>query len=541
MSSWLRGLKGKLFLSAFLPVIAFALLAGISLNSMGKLGGLLNEAYTQIIPNMDSLGEMGTQRARLGYFIWAALASNENPEARQKFLERSESAFKLFKKSQEEYENATHSAEEAKNYAKARADKELFYAKTDEVLKLIADTSPESDAKAYQYMNFGEWHVLAISVQEAIAANMAFFEKTSIENNKNQQAERARQAQVLIGIALVCALSLFAVLMIIAHRVSKSIGQVVGDLDGSSQQLSMAIQQLSGAGQVLSETSTQSAASLEETVASLEELSAMVKVNSDNARQAATLSNDSCAIAEQGHREMGSLITSMQEIATSSKKIEEIIAVIDDISFQTNLLALNAAVEAARAGEQGKGFAVVADAVRSLAQRSAVAAKDIGELIRDSSHKVDHGCKMADQSGEALLSIVSSVKKVSNLNSEISAASHEQTTGIEQISRAMNQLDEVSQGNAASSEEIAASSEEISAQAQQMFELAHSLSEIVHGVDTLPSANSTKPSATSAEESPKVLKFAAKAEKKSRKADSSEAILPFDEDDSRKIGSTGGF
>lgn len=538
MSSWFRGLKGKLFISAFLPVVAFALLTGISLHSMNKLGGLLNETYTQIIPNMDSLGEMGTQRARVGYFIWAALASNENPEARQKFLDRAGGAFKQFKKAQEDYEKAYHSEEEEKNYAKARADKDLFYAKTEELLKLIADTSPESDAKAYTYMNFGEWHVLAISVQDAIAANMRLFEKISVENNQLQKDERARQAQVLIGIALICALSLFATLMIIAHRVSKSIGQVVGDLAGSGQQLSFAIHQLSGAGQVLSETSTQSAASLEETVASLEELSAMVKINSDHAKQAATLSNDSCAIAEQGHREMGSLISSMHEIAASSKKIEEIIAVIDDISFQTNLLALNAAVEAARAGEQGKGFAVVADAVRSLAQRSAIAAKDIGELIRDSAHKVDNGCKMADKSGAALMSIVSSVQKVSSLNSEISAASNEQTTGIEQISRAMNQLDEVSQGNAASSEEIAASSEEISAQAKQMSDLAGALSSIVHGVSA---AASPQVASGSQSEASKVLNFPQSSARKARPYEAPEDVLPFGEEDRRKVGSTGGF
>ena len=204
-------------------------------------------------------------------------------------------------------------------------------------------------------------------------------------------------------------------------------------------------------------------------------------MNSDNAKQAEALSMTSKERAENGETEIKNLIDSMTEISQASKKIEEIITVIDDISFQKNLLALNAAVEAARAGEQGKSFAVVADAVRALAQRSAESAKGISALIRDNVDKIERGMTVADKSGAVLTEIVTSVKKVSDLNGEIATASGEQTTGIQQVGKAMNQLDRGSQENAAASEEIAATSEQISMQAKQMHSLVQDLDILVSG------------------------------------------------------------
>ncbi|MEN0058404.1 MAG: methyl-accepting chemotaxis protein, partial [Bdellovibrio sp.] len=236
-----------------------------------------------------------------------------------------------------------------------------------------------------------------------------------------------------------------------------------------------AVHHLSDSGKDLSSASTQSAASLEETVASLEEVTSMVKRNADAAHSAATLSQDSRTAAAMGEREMEELLNSMHGIHDSSRKIEEIISVIDDIAFQTNLLALNAAVEAARAGEQGKGFAVVAEAVRGLAQRSAVAAKDISNLIGESVEMVSKGVHLSEKNGETLKKISESVKKVADLNKEISDASSEQLTGINQISQAMNQLDQTSQNNAASSEQIASSAEDLAGQTKEIQENVHFL------------------------------------------------------------------
>ncbi|MNJ93262.1 Methyl-accepting chemotaxis protein II [compost metagenome] len=543
--TWFRGLRGKLLFSAILPLIAFIALTVLSVRSMNLLGGMLTTAYTDVIPNMDYLGHMGMQRARVGYFIWAALDNKDDLASREKFITRAKSAFVEFKKYQDLYEATNLSPEEEKNYAKTKDAKVKFNAMTEELFALLETGSPEDSKKAYTSMNFGDWHKIAIDVQEGIAANMKYYQEVSAENNKVQIAERTYQTQLLYGISAFCSLAVFGILMGIAYRVSNTITGISSGLTDSGTQVSDAIVQLTSAGQTLSESSTEAAASLEETVASLEEMTSMVRMNSDNAKQAASLSHSSKEAAEIGQNEIQNLIGSMRDISKSSKQIEEIISVIDDIAFQTNLLALNAAVEAARAGEQGKGFAVVAEAVRALAQRSASAAKDINVLIKDSVDKVEKGSSIADKSGEVLANIVNSVKKVSDLNNEIAAASSEQTAGIQQISKAMNQLDQGSQANAASSEEIAASAEEINAQAQQMKNMVSTLNTVVIGSDEQAPPKEVRRPAPSAKVLPLQKKAAPTkvASSPAKVKSESAALIPFDDEDSSrsKVGTTDGF
>ncbi|MEK2644361.1 methyl-accepting chemotaxis protein [Bdellovibrio sp. BCCA] len=255
----------------------------------------------------------------------------------------------------------------------------------------------------------------------------------------------------------------------------------VDSIKNSSARLASTSHEISSASQNLSSSSTQAAAALEETSASLEELTSMVKLNTENANSAKDISVSAMNSAKVGEEQIRTLIESMKEVSTSSKKVAEITTVIDDIAFQTNLLALNASVEAARAGEHGKGFAVVADAVRSLAQKSAVSAKEISDLISQSSTLISSSYNYAVKSGETLQAIVKEAEKVSVLNNEIAHASVEQTTGIEQISKAVHELDKVTQNNAASSEEAAAASVELSRQSEQLDDLVGGVGDVING------------------------------------------------------------
>ncbi|WP_340596679.1 methyl-accepting chemotaxis protein [Bdellovibrio sp. GT3] len=337
---------------------------------------------------------------------------------------------------------------------------QVFY----KIANNIKTGTPESLAAAtydmdHRYLEIG----VALSTYSDKVVN--YYKTYGKEQSAKTKADYAELKSANIWTSVISTLILFVITFLMSEYIVKKVSGVSAELAKTGQQVRESIEQLSKAGTQLSHSSTSAAASLEETVASLEEMNSMVQMNSNNAKEAARLSQASYQSAERGEKEIKHLIGSMKDISQSSKRIEEITSVIDDIAFQTNLLALNAAVEAARAGEQGKGFAVVADAVRGLAQRSASAAKDISDLIHESVSKIDNGTQMADKSGSVLAEIVSSVKKVTDINFEIAEASSQQATGLQQINKAMTDLDQSSQTNAASAEQIATTSTEIQSQA----------------------------------------------------------------------------
>jgi len=244
--------------------------------------------------------------------------------------------------------------------------------------------------------------------------------------------------------------------------------KIVGEVRSGTETIASASSQIASGNLDLSSRTEEQASSLEETASSMEELTSTVKQNADNARQANQLAVSASAVAEKGGAVVSQVVDTMTSISESSKKIVDIIGVIDGIAFQTNILALNAAVEAARAGEQGRGFAVVASEVRSLAQRSAAAAKEIKTLIDNSVEKVETGSRLVGEAGTTMTDIVDSVKRVTDIMGEITAASQEQTAGIEQINQAIAQMDEVTQQNASLVEEAAAASEAMQGQASSL-------------------------------------------------------------------------
>lgn len=251
----------------------------------------------------------------------------------------------------------------------------------------------------------------------------------------------------------------------------QNLSQIVQQVNKGTISIASASQQIAVGNMDLSSRTERQASSLEETAASLEELTSTVKHNAENAGVANKLAASASAVAAKGGDMVQQVVQNMEAINESSRKIEDIISVIDDIAFQTNILALNAAVEAARAGEQGRGFAVVASEVRNLAQRSATAAKEIKELISDSTEKVAGGSKLVDLAGNAILDVVASVNRVSEVINEITSASQEQSSGIEQINLAIIHMDDVTQQNAAMVEEAAAAASAMDKQAKALANL----------------------------------------------------------------------
>jgi methyl-accepting chemotaxis protein len=244
--------------------------------------------------------------------------------------------------------------------------------------------------------------------------------------------------------------------------------RTIADIKSSADHVASASQQIAGGNRDLSQRTESQAASLQETAASMEQITSMVRRTADNAKEASTVAGSAASVTERSNEMMGGVVTSMHEIAEGSKRMVDIISVIEGIAFQTNILALNAAVEAARAGEEGRGFAVVAGEVRTLAQRSANAAKEIRDLIQDSAGRVDAGSALVERTGATLQQTRQAIERVVSLVHEIAAAAHEQSAGIDQVNIAVTQMDSVTQQNAALVEEASAAAHSLEEQAGRL-------------------------------------------------------------------------
>ena len=491
----------------FASVLALTVVVGaFSVNRLGKVNEATVDLATNWLPAMRALGEyqsaLATLRRTEALFVMA-----DKPEKYEGYVKRAEEykgkvgqAWKVYA--------ATITAGDEEKLAKAiETAQEGYYAKLNKTLSLKHSDPGFTQTAVALYET--ESRTAFEAVTAALAQDVEFQTKGGDAAYKEAEVSFGQTRTAVIGL-LACAVAVgaalaFAITRSITGPIARAVGiaetvasgdltsdvkvdstdetgqllaalkkmndsllSVVGQVRNSSDSIATGSAQIATGNADLSQRTEEQASNLQQTAASMEQLTATVKQNSDTARQATQLAGSASTAAAEGGRVVGQVVATMDDITQSSRKIADIIGVIDSIAFQTNILALNAAVEAARAGEQGRGFAVVASEVRSLAQRSAQAAKEIKSLIGESVEKVESGSKLVDEAGQSMTNIVAQVKRVNDLIGEISAASMEQSTGIGQIGDAVNQLDQVTQQNAALVEESAAAAESLKHQAAQL-------------------------------------------------------------------------
>ena len=536
------GLKTNLLLlCGFMSVIPIVI-GAVSISGLHNVGASYEKVTAGVLPNVESVDSMYLHFKGVRIALRSLGLEGLTQEQGKQYLSLIQASMEGYEKAKQAYLSKEFLPGEKELYDQVENTWVAFKKIGDQAIGYYNSGSPADREKMI--------HIFLYECPEYATTYTKAIEKLSEFHNKNGD-DWVQDARVISADTDLIALLTISIGVLMgmsigfyfATALAKQIGSVSVDLAAGSNQVLQAADQIANSSQELSLASSKQAASLEETVATMEELTSIVKTNTESAKQAASLALSTRDIAVKGESEIKTLIESIHTISSDSKKIAEITTVIDDIAFQTNLLALNASVEAARAGEQGKGFAVVAEAVRSLAQRSAEAAKDIATLIKESVERINQGSQQANRGGHVLGEIVTSVKRVADLNSEIASASEEQSKGIGQIARAMNQLDEVTQQNAGASEESAVAAEKLSTQSGSLMESVSSLNRIVTGKEKIKPEKphqvlQFKPKKPT---SPKIEVKAKKGPRGATRADAG-AIIPFDEDLSiGKVGTTDGF
>jgi len=508
---WFRNLNiAKKLLVSFVCVLSLMAILGIfSITQLDKVNRASSEITTDWMPSIRTLAELKLLLARVRSFESQMAIYEGDGEAMAALVKRSQVVLGLLGTTLKKYETDISTPAEkdaypavkngvaefltehekimaaflANNTAEGRAlflgrSNKLYpelLANVEKLVKINSDGSDAATNGADATFTSGRiWIVAMLAAALLIGLGLAMYVARIIAAPLGVAvalAQRVAQGDLTAEIEA-GSRDETGQLMLSLKAMNDSLRGVVGQVRNGTDTIATASTQIATGNLDLSSRTEEQASSLEETASALEELTSTVKQNSDNARQANQLAANASQVAEDGGKVVGQVVATMSSINEASTKIVEIISVIDGIAFQTNILALNAAVEAARAGEQGRGFAVVASEVRSLAQRSASAAKEIKVLIDDSVTRVEAGSALVQTAGQTMGEVVSSVRRVTDIVAEISAASQEQSVGIDEINRAVAQMDEVTQQNAALVEEAAAA-------AQSMQEQARNLSEVV--------------------------------------------------------------
>ncbi len=439
-----------------------------------------SQVATLNLPSTRSLGQLLFRFRQIRIPVRSIPLQGNSPEQIKAYIAETKAAVAIFEEGKNEFERLVHTEKQKELVAQLNTGWTEFKNFGGELLKLGEIGDAASIAQAAQMVRevcpektkLVENVLQQIIEEETKSADQAVTEaKISVSHTRTVS---------FIGILFGFVSSLMLAILF-SSWMGKKLTVVSESLSQSSVDVRSATENLThGAGE-LSNSSAQAAAALEETVASLEEITSMVKLNSDRAGEAETISKSCLDIATKTNSKSEELNASVKELADSSKKIEEITSLIDDIAFQTNLLALNAAVEAARAGENGKGFAVVAEAVRALAQRSSVAAKDISSLIQDSVSKTHAGDRLAKECQAAISQVIQSIQNMARLNSEVALANQESSTGLNQISQTMSQLDTATQKNAQLAESSSHTAKNLENQAKTLDTASGQLIEFLRG------------------------------------------------------------
>ncbi len=503
---WLNNIKISIKLLGSFTIIALlsGLVGVVGIVNIRNIDAADTKLYEQITIPIAQIGEMSThfQRMRANYRDVLLTEKLQRPELKKLINER----IKEINRLSLEYEKTILTKEGRDTFNVFKKEYKKYTELADQAFEL-ALLGKDKEALAIFDGDAGKVRKIVQNEIEVLFKNKINLAKQISDDNTAMANRASFVMMIIIASAIVLGLILgFIISRSISSAVNKGLGfagkiaagdlssridlnqedelgqlgkalnsaadnleEMVSNVIVASQNLSQAVDQIASGNQNLSQRTSEQASSLEEIASTIEETTATINQNADNAIQANRQTEISSKLAQDGGILVGEAVASINEINQTSKKIGEIINVINEISFQTNLLALNAAVEAARAGEQGRGFAVVAGEVRNLAQRSGSAAKEIGTLIKDSIEKIELGTSKANKSGEAINEIIESVKGVVKVMAEISAASTEQKQGINQINIAITEMDTMTQQNAALVEETASASEEMANQAQELL------------------------------------------------------------------------